>query len=120
MLDGLPGILNLAAAGGTELALTSDIVTDGLTSMGLSAKDTNKFVDIMAAACSSSNTSVELMGETLKYAGSTAGALGIDMDDLSVAIGLMANSGMFIMLGCVEIHFIKHRVKIGRLSRKIC
>lgn len=94
MIDGLPGILNLASASGADLALTSDIVTDGLTSMGLTAKDTNKFVDIMASTCSNSNTSVELMGETLKYAGSTAGALGIDMADLSVAIGLMANSGI--------------------------
>lgn len=94
MLAGLPGILNLAAAGGTDLALTSDIVTDGLTAMGLSAKDTDKFVDIMAATCSNANTSIELMGETLKYAGPVAGALGIEMDDLSVAIGLMGNAGL--------------------------
>ena len=94
MLAGLPGILNLAAAGGTDLALTSDIVTDGLTAMGLSAKDADKFVDIMAATCSNANTSIELMGETLKYAGPVAGALGIEMDDLSVAIGLMGNAGL--------------------------
>ena len=94
MLNGLPGILNLAAAGGTDLAITSDIVTDGLTAMGLSAKDTDKFVDIMAATCSNANTNIELMGETLKYVGPVAGALGIEMDDLSVAIGLMGNAGL--------------------------
>ena len=94
MLSGLPGILNLAASGGTDLALTSDIVTDGLTSMGLSAKDTDKFVDIMAATCSNANTNIELMGETLKYVGPVAGSLGIEMDDLSVAIGLMGNAGL--------------------------
>ena len=94
MLSGLPGILNLAAAGGTDLATTSDIVTDGLTSMGLSAKDTDKFVDIMASTCSNANTNIELMGETLKYVGPVAGSLGIEMDDLSVAIGLMGNSGL--------------------------
>ena len=94
MLSGLPGILNLATAGGTDLALTSDIVTDGLTSMGLTAKDTDKFVDIMAATCSNANTNIELMGETLKYVGPIAGSLGIEMDDLSVAIGLMGNSGI--------------------------
>ena len=96
MIDALPGVLALASAGGTDLALTSDIVTDGLTAMGLEAKDTQKFVDIMASTCRSSNTSIELMGETMKYVGSTAGALGIDMGDLSVAIGLMANSGMLL------------------------
>ena len=94
MLSGLPGILNLAASGGTDLALTSDIVTDGLTSMGLSAKDTDKFVDIMAATCSNANTNIELMGETLKYVGPGAGSLGIEMDDLSIAIGLMGNAGL--------------------------
>lgn len=94
MMNGLPGILDLAAAGGTDLALTSDIVTDGLTGLGLTAKDTGMFVDIMAATCANSNTSVELMGETLKYVGPVAGALGIEMDDLSVAIGLMGNAGI--------------------------
>ena len=94
MISGLPGVLNLAAAGGTDLALTADILTDGLTSMGLTAKDTDKFVDIMAATCSNANTNVELMGETLKYVGPVAGSLGIEMDDLSVAIGLMGNAGI--------------------------
>ena len=94
MLSGLPGILNLASAGGTDLALTSDIVTDGLTAMGLTAKDTDKFVDIMASTCSNANTNIELMGETLKYVGPDAGSLGIEMDDLSVAIGLMGNAGL--------------------------
>ena len=94
MISGLPGVLNLAAAGGTDLALTSDIVTDGLTAMGLTAKDTDKFVDIMAAACSDANTNIELMGETLKYTGPVAGSLGIEMGDLSVAIGLMGSAGI--------------------------
>lgn len=94
MMDGLPGILNLAAAGNTDLALTSDIVTDGLTGLGLSAKDTDEFVDIMAATCSNANTSIELMGETLKYAGPVAGTLGVEMDQLSLAIGLMGNAGI--------------------------
>lgn len=94
MMAGLPGVLDLAAAGGTDLALTSDIVTDGLTGLGLTAKDTGMFVDVMAATCANSNTSVELMGETLKYVGPVAGALGIEMDDLSLAIGLMGNAGI--------------------------
>ena len=94
MLKALPGVLNLAAAGNTDLALTSDIVTDGLTGLGLSAKDTDKFVDIMAATCSNANTSIELMGDTLSYAGPVAGALGIEMSDLSLAIGLMGNAGI--------------------------
>ena len=94
MLSGLPGILNLAAAGGTDLAIASDIVTDGLTGLGLTANDSSKFVDIMAATITNANTNVEMMGETLKYAGPVAGSLGIKMEDLSLAIGLMGNAGI--------------------------
>ncbi len=94
MLAGLPGILNLAAAGGTDLAIASDIVTDGLTGLGLTANDSSKFVDIMAATITNANTNVEMMGETLKYAGPVAGSLGITMEDLSLAIGLMGNAGI--------------------------
>ena len=94
MISGLPGILNLAAAGSVDLGLASDIVTDGLTAMGLTAKDTDKYVDIMAATITNSNTSVELMGETMKYVGSVGGALGVEMSDLSLAIGLMGNASI--------------------------
>ena len=72
----------------------SDIVTDGLTALSMSASQASNFVDYMAAAITRSNTTVELMGETMKYAGSVAGTLGVSMDDLSVAIGLMANSSV--------------------------
>lgn len=94
MMAGLPAVLNLASAGNADLALTSDIVTDGLTAMGMSANDAGKYADIMAQTMSSSNTTIELMGETMKYAGSVAGGLGISMEDLSLAIGTMANAGI--------------------------
>lgn len=94
MISGLPGILNLAAAGSVDLGVASDIVTDGLTAMGLTAKDTDKYVDVMAATITNSNTSVELMGETMKYVGSVGGALGVKMSDLSLAIGLMGNASI--------------------------
>ncbi|EQL05604.1 phage tail tape measure protein, TP901 family, core region [Clostridioides difficile CD88] len=94
IIEGMPGILNLAATGGTDLALTSDIVTDGLTSLGMAAKDTNEFVDIMAATITNSNTDIEKMGETLKFVGSLGGSLGVPMKDLSLATGLMASSAI--------------------------
>ena len=68
MMDGLEGIMNLAAASGEDLASTSDIVTDALTAFGLSAKDSSHFSDILAAASSNANTNVSMMGETFKYA----------------------------------------------------
>lgn len=94
MLDGISGIMDLAAASGEDLATTSDIVTDALTAFGLSAKDSSHFADVLAAASSNANTNVSLMGETFKYVAPVAGALGFSVEDVSTAIGLMANSGI--------------------------
>ncbi len=94
MLDGLEGVLNLAAASGAELGTTSDIVTDALTAMGYSAGYAGRLADVMAAASGNANTNVELMGETFKYAGTMAGTMGYSMEDVALAIGLMANSGI--------------------------
>lgn len=93
-LASIQDVLNLTTIGATELGIASDIVTDGLTAMNMSASQASNFVDYMAATITRSNTTVELMGETMKYAGSVAGTLGVSMDDLSVAIGLMANSSV--------------------------
>jgi phage-related minor tail protein len=94
MYDGLPGIMNLAAASGEDLATTSDIVTDALTAFGMKAEDSSHFADVLAQASSSANTNVGLMGETFKYIAPVAGALGYSAEDAAVAIGLMANSGI--------------------------
>lgn len=94
IVDGLEGIMNLAAASGEDLGTTSDIVTDALTAFGLQAKDSGHFADIMAAAATNANTDVSMMGETFKYAAPVAGALGYSAEDTAVAIGLMANAGI--------------------------
>ena len=94
MLEGVEGIMNLAAASGEDLATTSDIVTDALTAFGLSAGDSGHFADILAAASSNANTNVSMMGETFKYCAPIAGALGYSAEDTALAIGLMANAGI--------------------------
>lgn len=94
MLDGIEGIMNLAAASGEDLSTTSDIVTDALTALGLSASDSGHFADILAAASSNANTNVGMMGETFKYCAPVAGALGFTAEDTAEAIGLMANAGI--------------------------
>ena len=94
MLDGMNGVLNLAAASNEDLALTSDIVTDNLTAFGLTASDTAHFADVLAQTASKSNTSVAIMGETFAGSASIAGALGYSIEDVATAIGLMANSGV--------------------------
>ncbi|MBR2540397.1 MAG: phage tail tape measure protein [Mogibacterium sp.] len=94
MLNGIEGIMNLAAASGSDLATTSDIVTDALTAMGYQADDAGRLADVMAAASSNANTNVELMGQTFQYAAPLVGAMGYSMEDTAKAIGLMANSGI--------------------------
>ena len=94
MLSGISGIMNLAAAAGEDLGTTSDIVTDALTAFGLTAKDSAHFADILAAASTNANTNVAMMGETFKYAAPVAGAMGYAAEDVALAIGLMANSGI--------------------------
>lgn len=94
MVDGLSGIMLLASASGESLASTSDIVTDALTAFGLKAGDSGRFADVLAAASNSANTNVSMLGESFKYVAPMAGALGYSVEDTSIALGLMANSGI--------------------------
>lgn len=94
MIDGIDGIMNLAAASGEDLATTSDIVTDALTAFGEKSDQAGRLANIMAAASSNANTNVSLMGETFKYAAAVAGSYGYSMEDTAVSIGLMANAGI--------------------------
>lgn len=94
MMDGIEGVMYLAGATGEDLATTSDIVTDALTAFGMKAKDTNKFVDILAQTANKSNTNVSMLGESFKYVAPAAGSLGYSAADTATALGLMANNGI--------------------------
>ncbi len=94
MLGGIEGVMHLAAASGEELGTTSDIVTDALTALGMAAEESGHFADILAVASSNANTNVALLGESFQYCAPVAGAMGASAEDLSIALGLMANSGI--------------------------
>lgn len=109
MLTSIEGVMNLAAASGEDLGTVSDIVTDAMTAFGLAADGTStvlkdgmevevanctRFVDALAAASNSSNTNVSMLGESFKYVAPVAGALGYSVEDVAVALGLMANQGI--------------------------
>lgn len=94
MLDGIDGIMSLAAADGLDLATTSDIVTDALTAFGLKASDSTHFADVLAKASSSANTNVSMLGESFKYVAPLAGTMGYSVEDVSLALGLMANASI--------------------------
>lgn len=94
IMAGMPGLLDLAAASGSDLATVADIVSDDLTAFGMKAEQAGHMADVMAAASTNANTNVEMMGMTFKYAGAVAGALGYSLEDVSLATGLMANAGI--------------------------
>lgn len=94
IIEGIPGVLALAAASGEDLGRVADILTDGLTAMGKGAEQASQFVDVLAASASNSNTTVGMMGQAFQYAAPLAGAFGYEVEDLALAIGLMANAGI--------------------------
>lgn len=67
MIDGISGVMNLAAASGEDLGTTSDIVTDAITAFGLQAGDAGHFADVLAQASANANTNVGMLGESFKY-----------------------------------------------------
>lgn len=94
IMAGMPGLLNLAAASNTDLARTADIVSDDLTAFGLSAEHAGHMADVFAKTTTKTNTTVEMMGETMKYAAPVAHAFGASLEETAALTGLMANSGI--------------------------
>lgn len=94
MLDGIDGVMNLAASDGIALADASSIVTSSLTAFGLAASDAARFADVLAIASSASNTDVQSLGESFKYVAPVAGAAGYSIEDVATALGIMANNGI--------------------------
>ena len=93
-IDGLAGVLNLASATGTELASTSDILTDAISAFGDTAADSARYADVMTAASTNANVNVELLGESYKYVGSLAGTMGYEIDQVTTALAAMGNQGV--------------------------
>lgn len=94
IMAGMPGLLDLAAASNTDLARTADIVSDDLTAFGLSAEHAGHMADVFAKTSTSTNTTVEMLGETMKYAAPVAHAFGASLEETAALTGLMANSGI--------------------------
>lgn len=94
MADTLPTVLNLAAAGGLDLASASDMVTDAMSALGMETKDADKMVDQMAKTASSTNTSVGQLGEGILTIGATAKSVKGGTAELNTALGILANNGI--------------------------
>ena len=94
VIAGIPGVLNLAAAANMDLAKASDIVTDTMTPFGMAAERAGEAADVFAYAQANSNTTVEGLGEAMKYAAPTADAFGMTLQDTAAAMGVLANAGI--------------------------
>lgn len=93
-MQALPNVLNLAAAGGIDLAAASDMVTDAQSALGLSMDGTARLVDQMAMAASKSNTSVAQLGEAILAIGGTAKNMAGGTTELAAALGILADNGI--------------------------
>ena len=96
MVSSIKPMLNLAAAGGTDLGLTSDIITDAMSAFQMEATTANvkMFADTVAKAATSANTDVAKMGYTFQYLATSAGSLGYSIQDTALAIDLVADMGI--------------------------
>lgn len=94
IMDGVGGVLSLSSASALDLATTSDILTDSMSMFNLTAEDTARASDVFAKVQASANTNVQQLGEGMKYAGATANAFGLDIEQASAMLGIMSNNGI--------------------------
>ena len=94
MCDTLPTVLNLAAAGGIDLASASDMVTDAMSALGMGTDEATTMVDQMSKTASSTNTSVAQLGEGILTIGATAKSIKGGTAELNTALGILANNGI--------------------------
>ena len=90
----LPNVLNLAAAGGMDLALASDMITDSQTALGISFDQTTVLVDQMAKTASTTNTSVQQLGDAILKVGGNAKNLSGGTNELNAVLGVLADNGI--------------------------
>lgn len=94
IMDAMPGLLDLAAAAGEDLAASSDIAASTLRGFGLAASDAGHVADVLAENANRTNSSVAETGEAMKYIAPLARTAGISMEETAAAIGIMANAGI--------------------------
>lgn len=93
-VETLPKVLNLAAAGGMELATTSDLVTDAMSALQMETGDLDTFIDQMAKTSQKSNTSVQQLGEAILVCAGTATSTGQELTTLNTSLGVLADNGI--------------------------
>ncbi len=94
IISAMPGLLNMAAAEGMDLANAADIASSAIRGFGLDASEAGRVADALAKTSASSNTSIALLGESLKYVAPIAKGLGFSIEQTNAMLGVMANAGI--------------------------
>jgi TP901 family phage tail tape measure protein len=94
ILKAMPGVLSMAKAGDTDLARTADISSNILTGFGMRADEMNRVADVLTMTFTTSNTTLEMLGGTMKYVGPVARAAGMSLEQAAATAGLLGNAGI--------------------------
>lgn len=94
IIDAMPGLLDMAKAGGNELAETADIASNILTGFGLQANEMGRVGDVLVGAFTRSNVDLGMLGETMKYAAPIASSLGQDIETVAAMAGKLGDAGI--------------------------
>lgn len=113
IISAMPGLLNMAAAEGMDLANAADIAASTLRGFNLSADQTNRVADVLAQTSAASNTSIAALGDSMKYVAPVASGLGISVEEVSAMLGVMANAGIKGSQGGTAL-----RAALNRLSKE--
>ncbi|MCC3868514.1 phage tail tape measure protein [Terrisporobacter mayombei] len=93
-MDAIPGVLNLAASSGMDLAMASDMVTDYLSAFGEGADQAGRMADVLAYAQANSNTTTEQLGDAFKNCAANANAFGLDIEQTAALLGKLSDQGL--------------------------
>lgn len=106
----MPGMLNLAAAGGTELAQTADIASNILSGLGLTANEMNRLGDVLVGTFTRSNTTLQMLGDTMKYAAPMAKTYGVELEVAAAMAGKLGDAGLQGSMGGTALSSIMNRL----------
>ena len=94
IMEAMPGLLDLAASSGSELATASEIAASAIRGFGLDASEAGHVADVFAEAAARTNAQTEDMGEAMKYIAPVAHTMGISLEETAAAIGIMSDAGI--------------------------
>ncbi len=94
IISAMPGVLNMARAGSVDLGRASDIASDIMSGFGIKAEEMGRVSDVLTKTFTSSNTTLEMLGETMKYVGPVAKGAGMDLEQAAAMAGLLGNVGI--------------------------